>query len=136
MLQDLLGGQIQLTFASALGAKPFIEAGRLKVIGVTGDKRMATLPRVPTLLEQGLKGDVFRVVGWIAMAAPAAAPKPAVQRLADEVKAAVAIPEVRERIAAMGFDPVARGPDEFAAIYKKDLPVWERLVKQTGATLD
>ena len=136
MLQDLLGGQIQLAFASALGAKPFIEAGRLKVIGVTGEKRMATLPKVPTLLEQGLTDDVFRVVGWIAMAAPAATPKPVVQRLAEAVKAAVAIPEVRERIVAMGFDPVARGPDEFAAIYKKDLPVWERLVKQSGATLD
>ena len=136
MLQDLLGGQIKLSFASALGAKPFIEAGKLKVIGVTGEKRMATLPKVPTLLEQGLTDDVFRVIGWIAMAAPAATPKPVVQRLADEVKAAVAIPEVRERIVAMGFDPVARGPAEFAAIYKQDFPIWERLVKQSGATLD
>ncbi len=136
MLQDLLGGQIQMAFASALGAKPFIEVGRLKVIGVTGEKRMAALPKVATLAEQGLSDDVFRVVGWIAMAAAAATPKPVVQRLADAVKAAVAIPEVRERIVAMGFDPVARGPDEFAAIYKQDLPVWERLVKQSGATLD
>jgi tripartite-type tricarboxylate transporter receptor subunit TctC len=136
MLQDLIGGQIKLSFASALGGKPFIDAGKLKAIGVTGDKRMGTLPNVPTLAEQGLKDDVFRFTGWIAMAAPGATPKPVVQRLADEVKAACALPDVRERIVAMGFDPVARGPDEFAAVYKAELPVWERLVKQTGATLD
>ena len=136
MLQDLIGGQIPLSFASALGAKPFIDAGKLKAIGVTGDTRMAVLPKVPTLLEQGLKDDVFHFTGWIAMAAPGATPKAVVQRLADEVKAACALPEVRERIIAMGFDPVARGPEEFAAVYKKELPVWERLVKQTGATLD
>ena len=136
MLQDLIGGQIQLSFASALAAKPFIDAGKLKAIGVTGEKRMETLPKVPTLVEQGLKDDVFRFTGWIAMAAPGATPKAVVQRLADEVKAACALPDVRERIVAMGFDPVARGPDEFAAVYKTELPVWERLVKQTGATLD
>jgi len=136
MLQDLIGGQIKLSFASALAAKPFVDAGKLKAIGVTGDKRMGVLPSVPTLAEQGLKDDVFRFTGWIAMAAPGATPKAVVQRLADEVKAACALPDVRERIVAMGFDPVARGPEEFAAVYKTELPVWERLVKQTGATLD
>jgi len=136
MIQDLIGGQIKLSFASALQAKPFVDAGKLKAIGVTGEKRMSVLPNVPTLLEQGLKDDVFRITGWVAMAAPAATPKAVVQRLADEVRAACALPDVRERIIAMGFDPVARGPEEFAAVYKKDLPVWERLVKQTGATLD
>jgi len=136
MMQDLIGGQIKLSFASALQAKPFVDAGKLKAIGVTGEKRMSVLPNVPTLLEQGLKDDVFRITGWVAMAAPAATPKAVVQRLADEVRAACALPDVRERIIAMGFDPVARGPEEFAAVYKKDLPVWERLVKQTGATLD
>ena len=136
MIQDLIGGQIKLSFASALQAKPFVDAGKLKAIGVTGEKRMSVLPNVPTLLEQGVKDDVFRVTGWVAMAAPAATPKAVVQRLADEVRAACALPDVRDRIIAMGFDPVARGPEEFAAVYKKDLPVWERLVKQTGATQD
>ncbi len=136
MIQDLIGGQIKLSFASALQAKPFVDAGKLKAIGVTGEKRMSVLPNVPTLLEQGLKDDVFRITGWVAMAAPAATPKAVVQRLADDVRAACALPDVRERIIAMGFDPVARGPEEFAAVYKKDLPVWERLVKQTGATQD
>jgi tripartite-type tricarboxylate transporter receptor subunit TctC len=136
MITDLISGQIQMAFASALQAKPFVEAGKLKAIGVTGEKRMSVLPDLPTLIEQGLKDDVFRVTGWVAMAAPAATPKAVVQRLADEVRAACELPDVRARIIALGFDPVARGPEEFAAAYKKDLPVWEQLVKQSGATLD
>ncbi len=136
MITDLIGGQIQMAFASAQQAKSFVDAGKLKAIGVTGEQRMSVLPNVPTLVEQGLKDDVFRVTGWVAMAAPAATPQAVVQRLADEVRAACELPEVRARITALGFTPVARGPEEFAAAYKKDLPVWERLVKQSGATLD
>jgi tripartite-type tricarboxylate transporter receptor subunit TctC len=136
MMQDLIGGQIQMAFASAQQAKPFVDAGKLKVIGVTGEQRMSVLPNVPTLLEQGLTDDVYRVTGWVAMAAPAATPKAVVQRLADEVRAACEQPDVRAKIASFGFTAVARGPEEFAAAYRKDLPVWERLVKVTGATLD
>ena len=136
MITDLIGGQIQMAFASAQQAKSFVDAGKLKAIGVTGEQRMSVLPNVPTLVEQGLKDDVFRVTGWVAMAAPAATPQAVIQRLADEVRAACELPEVRARITALGFTPVARGPEEFAAAYKKDLPVWERLVKQSGATLD
>jgi len=136
MVQDLIGGQIQVAFASAMQAKPFVDAGKLKAIGITGEQRMSVLPKVPTLLEQGLKDDVYRVTGWVAMAAPAATPKAVVQRIADEVRAACEQPDVRAKITALGFTPVALGPEEFAAAYRKDLPVWERLVKVTGATLD
>jgi tripartite-type tricarboxylate transporter receptor subunit TctC len=136
MIQDLVGGQVPMGFGSVTQAKSMIEAGKLKAIGVTGDKRIDALPKVPTFAEQGVKDDVFRTVGWIAMAAPGATPKAVIQRLADEVKAACALPDVRERMATFGFEAVGRGPDEFAAIAKADAPVWERLVKQTGATLD
>jgi tripartite-type tricarboxylate transporter receptor subunit TctC len=136
MVQDLIGGQIQMAFASALQAKPFVDAGKLKAIGITGEQRMSVLPHVPTLVEQGLTDDVYRITGWVAMAAPGATPKAVVQRLADEVRAACEQPDVRAKIAALGFTPVARGPQEFAAAYRKDLPVWERLVKVSGATLD
>ena len=136
MMQDLIGGQIQLSFASALQAKPFIDSGKLRAIGVTGEKRMTAFPNLPTLAEQGLKDDVFKVIGWIAIAAPAATPKAVQQRIADEVRAAVQLPDVKAKIESFGFDPVARGPDEFLAAYKKDMPVWEKLVKDSGATLD
>lgn len=71
MMQNLVGGQIQMAFASALQAKAFVESSKLKVIGVTGEQRIGALPNLPTLIEQGLKGDVYRVIGCVALAARA-----------------------------------------------------------------
>lgn len=136
MLQDLLGGQIQMAYASASATKPHIETGKLKVIGVTGDQRMSALPNVPTLGEQGLKDDAYRICGFVAMAAPAKTPMDIVQRMAKEVNAVVQMPEVHEKLVAMGFNPVASTPEAFMASYKKDAPVWEQLVKVSGAKLD
>lgn len=136
MLQDLVGGQIQLTFASLQSARPYIDSGKLKVLAVTGPQRMAALPKVPTMAEQGIKDEVFRVTGWLGMSAPAKTPPEVVARVATEVRAIIALPEVRERIQQMGFIPVGSSPEEFAAQFKKDGPVWERLVKLSGAKLD
>ena len=136
MLQDLIGGQIQLAFASALGAKPHIETGKLKAIGVTGEQRMTVLPNVPTLPEQGLKDEVYRTSGWVGMAAPAKTPVDIVQRISSEVRAVCALPDVKERIASMGFMAVGNTPEQFGTFYKREFPVWERLVKQSGAQLD
>lgn len=136
MVQDLITGRIHMAFASALQTKPHIESGKIKVLGVTGEHRIATLPNVPTLLEQGLNDDAYRVTGWLAVAAPAGTPRPVVQRIADEVRAACEQPDVKTRIAAMGFELKASTPEEFSATYQRELPVWERLVKQSGAKLE
>jgi len=136
MVQDLIGGQIQMAYASALQAKPHIDAGKLKVIGVTGEQRIAVMPNVPTLMEQGLKEEAYRLTGWLAVAAPAGTPKAVVQRIADELRAACEQPDVKARIAAMGFELKASTPEAFGAVYKRELPVWERLVKQSGAKLE
>lgn len=136
MMQELLGGQIQMAYASALQAKPHIESGRIRVIGVTGERRMGTLPNVPTLAEQGLKDEAYRVTGWLAIAAPAGTPRAVVQRIADEVRKATQQPDVQARVAAMGFEIKDSSPEAFAAAYKLELPVWERLIKQSGAKLE
>ena len=136
MVQDLIGGQIQMAYASALQAKPHIEAGKLKAIGVTGERRMSTLPNVPTLAEQGLKDEAYRLTGWLAVAAPAGTPKPIVQRLADEIRKATQQPDVQQKVAAMGFELKDSSPEAFAAAYKAERPVWERLIKQSGAKLE
>src|SRR5574343_60337 len=136
MLQDLVGGQIQLTFASLQSARPYIDSGRLKVLAVTGAQRMPALPKVPTMTEQGIKDEVFRVTGWVGMSAPAKTPADVVARVATEVRAIIGQPDVRERIQQMGFIPVGSTPEEFALQFKKDAPVWERLVKLSGAKLD
>lgn len=136
MMQDLIGGQIQMAYASALVAKPHIDAGKIRAIGVSGERRMGTLPNVPTLAEQGLKDEAYRVTGWLAIAAPAKTPKPIVDRIAEEVRKATQQPDVRERVAAMGFDLKDSSPELFAAAWKAERPVWERLIKQSGAKLE
>ncbi len=136
MLQDLVGGQIDFAFASAQTAKPYIDGGKLRSIAVTGEQRMSVLPTVPTMREQGFKDDIFRVTGWIAMAAPAKTPNDVVQRVSAEVRAIVALPETQDRINKMGFLPVGNTPEQFSIVYKNEYPVWERVVKMSGAKLD
>ena len=136
MLQDLVGGQIQLTFASLQSARPYIESGRLKVVAVTGTQRMPALPKVSTMAEQGIKDEVFRVTGWLGMSAPAKTPVDVLARVAAEVRAIIAQPDVRERIQLMGFIPVGSTPEEFGVQFGKDASIWERLVKLSGAKLD
>jgi tripartite-type tricarboxylate transporter receptor subunit TctC len=136
MLQDLVGGQIDFAFASAQTAKPYIDGGKLRSIAVTGEQRMSVLPTVPTMHEQGFKDDIFRVTGWIAMAVPAKTPNDVVQRVSAEVRAIVALPETQERINKMGFLPVGNTPEQFSVVYKNEYPVWERVVKMSGAKLD
>jgi tripartite-type tricarboxylate transporter receptor subunit TctC len=136
MLQDLVGGQLQMAFASLQSARPYLESGRLKALAVTGTQRMDALPKVSTLAEQGIKDEVFQVTGWLGMSAPAKTPADVVARLGTEVQAVMAMPDVRERIQQMGFLPVGSSPEQFAAQFKKDAPVWERVVKVSGAKLD
>lgn len=136
MVQDLLGGQIKMAFCTPSSAKIHGDTGKLKRIAVCGDRRLALLPDVPTFVEQGLKDDVFRATGWFGLAAPGGTPKAVIQRLSAEAEAAVALPAVRERIIGIGAEPVFRGTEAFAAMYKAELPVWEHVVKQSGATLD
>lgn len=136
MMQDLIGGQITMAYASVLQAKPHIEAGKIKVIGITGERRMSAVPNVPTLLEQGLKDEAYRVTGWLAMAMPANTPKAIVQRIADEIRLACEQPDVKARVASMGFEMRASSPAEFAVAYSKELPIWEQLIKQSGAKLE
>jgi tripartite-type tricarboxylate transporter receptor subunit TctC len=136
MMQDLIGGQIQMAYASALVAKPHIDSGKIRALGVTGERRMSTLPNVPTLAEQGMKDEAYRVTGWLAIAVPAKTPKPIVERIAQEVRKATQQPDVRERVAAMGFEIKDSSPELFAAAWKQERPVWERLIKQSGAKLE
>ena len=136
MVQDILGGQIKVAFCAPLSAKVHGDTGKLKRIAVCGDRRLALLPDVPTFVEQGVKDEVFRATGWFGLVAPGGTPKAVIQRLSSEAEAAVALPAVRERILGIGAEPAFHGTEAFAALYKAEVPVWERVVKQSGATLD
>ena len=95
------------------------------------------LPQVPTLNEQGLTDEAYRVTGWLAIAAPSGTPKPIVDRLALEVRNALKQPAVRDRVTGMGFEVLDNGtPEAFLAAYRQELPIWYRLIKASGVKLD
>jgi tripartite-type tricarboxylate transporter receptor subunit TctC len=136
MLQDLLGGNLAMSFATGAQAPQFMAAGKLKAIGVTGTSRLTNLPNVPTLAEAGLDDPVLRAVGWIGFAAPAATPKPVIQRISDELAAVMKLPDIQQRIRDLGWVPSYQGPADFTATYRREAPVWEAVVRKSGATLD
>nr|WP_297383372.1 tripartite tricarboxylate transporter substrate binding protein [uncultured Roseateles sp.] len=136
MLQDLVGGTLAMSYATGAQATQFITDGRLKAIGVTGTTRLPSLPRVPTLAEAGLDDPLLKAVGWIGFAAPAATPKPVVQRLASELEAVLRLPEVQQRIRDVGWVPSYQGSADFTATYRREAPIWEAVVRKSGATLD
>lgn len=136
MIQELIGGQLQLCFSSALNTKPFIDSGRLKAIGVTGKERMDILPKLPTIYEQGVHDDAYSIFGWVAMGAPAGVPKEVVDQLYGHLREIIKEAKVLERIAGAGFIPMTNSPQAFRENYQRDMPVWKALVEQAGARLD
>ena len=136
MIQELIGGQLQMCFSSAQNTKPFIESGRLKVIGVTGKQRMTVLPNVPTIYEQGVTDDAYAIAGFVGMALPAGTPKAVVDVLYAALKDAAQDPKVKERIDGAGFLPVFSSPEEFAKTYAQAAPVWKSLIQTAEAKVD
>ena len=137
MVQDLLGGQFDMCWSSAVNTKQHIAGGKIKVIGVNSSKPMAALPGVPTLKDAGMKEAPFQMVGWLAMAVPAKTPKAIQDKLAAEIRTAMKDPEVRRKVEEMGFGPIDNsGPEAFATEYQRELPRWQELVKLSGAKLD
>lgn len=135
MLQDLIGGQIQMCFASALNTKPFIDAGRIKILGVTGTSRMEILPAVATIKEQGVADEAYSIAGWVAMAAPTDTPRKIIDKLQSHLAEIAKDPVIRQKILAAGFEPLINTPEAFRSNYKRDMPIWKSLVEQSGAKL-
>ena len=130
----ILGGEVNLTFDSLVGPLPNIRAGKLRALATTGKKRATMLPEVPTVTETGIAN--FDYESWNAVAAPRGTPREIVQRLNAEVVRVVALPEVRERLISLGYEPVSNSTDEFAALIAADLQRFGRLVKEIGLRAD
>ncbi len=130
-LAALLGGQLNYMFDTVITAVPHIRAGRLKALGVTARKRAYSLPEVPTLDEQGLKG--FELTQWQAVVAPAGTPKAIVDLLYREVVEALKKPDVIERLATQGGNElIGNTPEQFAQVIRDDLAKYAKLVKAAG----
>jgi tripartite-type tricarboxylate transporter receptor subunit TctC len=136
MIQELIGGQLQLCFSSAQNTKPFIDSGRLKAIGVTGKERMSVLPSLPTIYEQGVTDDAYSIAGFVGMALPAGTPKDVVDALYAALKEASQNAKVQERMDGAGFLPVFSTPEAFAQTYAQAAPVWQQLIQVAEAKVD
>ena len=130
-ITDVLGGNLDVTFASPVGAKPQVQAGKLKAIGMTGPARSAAMPEVATFAEQGFKG--FELPIWVAAYAPAGTPKVIVDRLQKELAAIIRLPDVMPKMVDQGQTPLGNTPEEFAAAFARDAPKWVEYIKASGA---
>jgi tripartite-type tricarboxylate transporter receptor subunit TctC len=131
---DLLGGQISLMFPGTPIALPQAQAGKLRALGTTGSKRTPAAPELPTIAEAGVPG--YEVSVWYGILAPAGTPPAIVNRLHTEVSRIVQLPDIKERWAVLGAEPVSNAPDQFAAFLKADLGKWAKVVRESGAKID
>jgi tripartite-type tricarboxylate transporter receptor subunit TctC len=129
-LTDLLAGHVNLMFAPAQTVMPYVHAGKLKALAVTGSKRSETLPDLPTVAESGLPG--YEAVGWFGLLAPAATPKATVAKLSAEANRVLAMSDVREKMLGLGADPAGNTPEEFARFIRGDQAKWSKLMKEAG----
>jgi tripartite-type tricarboxylate transporter receptor subunit TctC len=127
---DLLAGQVDVLFAPSQAVIQYVRAGRLKALATTGSARAATLPELPTVSESGLPG--YAAVGWFGLLAPAATPKPIVQKLSADANRVLADADVRAKMQSVGADPGGDTPEEFAKFIRDDQAKWGRLMREAG----
>jgi tripartite-type tricarboxylate transporter receptor subunit TctC len=133
-LTDLMGGRVDLFLSSVPSALAQIKGGKLRAIAVTSKTRSPSLPDVPTVAETGFPG--FDATTWFGILAPATTPQAVVDKLNAEINAALAFPEVREKIASEGGAALGGTAADFAALLKADLVRWGGIVKSSGAKVE
>jgi tripartite-type tricarboxylate transporter receptor subunit TctC len=124
---DLLGGHVQLAFANPAGVMAFLKAGKLRAVAVTGEKRIETLPEIPTFTESGLRG--MALGNWYAITAPSATPKVVIDKLSGAVVKISAMPDVKASIVRQGLEPFYATSEQVDAIRKQDSLTVAKLIK-------
>jgi tripartite-type tricarboxylate transporter receptor subunit TctC len=133
-LIDLASGQVHLMFGTAVSFLPYVKSRRLNALAVTNPKRSPIVPDVPTVAESGLAG--FEALQWFGVLAPAGTPRELVTRLNGDIIKTLRLPDVRERMAALGAEVVGSSPEQFASFQKADAAKWAKVVKESGAKID
>ena len=127
---DLMGGQVQVFFATMPAAMPLVRSGKLRAIAVTSDQRAIALPDLPTVSEAGLLG--FSATTWYGLYAPKGTPADIVNRLNREIKEILEFPVIREKLIQQGFEPQGNSPADFSIFILKEITKWARVVKSAG----
>ena len=128
---DLLGGQINLIFATAASAVPHIKSGKINALAVTTSSRSKLMPELPTVAEAGLKG--FEANNWYGIVVPAKTPRPIINRLNKEFVAVLNLPEVKDVLFKQGLDAAPSTPEAFGAYIKSETVKWAKVIKASGA---
>jgi tripartite-type tricarboxylate transporter receptor subunit TctC len=132
-MTGVLSGEVDMTFTNIPAALPHIKSGRLHIIANTSDKRAELLPDVPTLKESGV--DVSTIV-WFSIMAPAATPRPIIDKLAGVLMKMPHAPEMKKRLADLGAEPVGSTPDEFNKFLRDETAQWAEVMKVSGVRIE
>ena len=134
-LNGVLSGEASLMFVNLLSSTQLVAAGKLRALAVGTSKRISAAPELPTVAEAGVPGYEFQA--WFGVVAPAATPRPIIERLSQELRRIIALPDVRDRLLNQGgFEPVGSSAESFAKLIQTDMDKWGKLVRETGAKVD
>ncbi len=129
-ITDTMSGQTQFLFGSMAAVMPVVRQGRLRGIAVTSAKRIPTLPDIPTLAESGVKG--YDTINWHGLIGPKGLPRPIVDRINSDLNKALLAKDMEERLAADGVSAAGGPPERFAALIKRDIETWRKVVQMAG----
>jgi tripartite-type tricarboxylate transporter receptor subunit TctC len=131
---DILGGQVQMMFDTIATMAPSVEAKLVRALGTTGEERSPILPEVPTISEAGVPG--FRASGWVGIVAPAATPKPIVERLNTEIRKILGSAEIKDAWAKQGVVPLSMTAAEFGTFIGAEIDKWAKVAQAAGVKLN
>ncbi len=127
---DLLAGQVVLMFDQPVSSMPHVQAGKLKVLGITTSRRFSTMQDIPTVAEQGLPG--FEAISWSGVCAPGGTPRPIIDRLHTEIVKVLKVPDIRDRLLRDGIEPVGNTPEEFLAHTRLEAQKWSKVIRDAN----
>ena len=133
-LIDVLAGQCQVMFATALSVQPYLQSNRLRPLAVSTARRMPTLPELPTVAEAGVPG--FEATTWHGVVAPAGTPPAVIAKLHDEISRILRMPDISTRLSTQGAEIIGGAPPAFAAYIQREIPKWTKVIKDSGARAD
>jgi tripartite-type tricarboxylate transporter receptor subunit TctC len=133
-IPDLLGGRVTMMFSAPSNVLPLAREGKLRALAVTTLRRSSTAPELPTIAESGYPG--FESTEIYGLLAPARTPATIVRKLHLETVKALALPDLRAKLADLGMEGIGNSPDEFAAIIKSEIPKWAKVIKESGIKPD
>jgi tripartite-type tricarboxylate transporter receptor subunit TctC len=131
-ITDVIGYQVPILVDNLTPALPHVKSGRIRAIAVTSQSRLATLPDVPTVAESGYPG--FGVEGWVGIVAPAKTPHAVVTLLNREIRAVLAMPEVKSKFDQVNVSVRSSTPEEFAAFIRTETDFWGKVIRRIGLT--